>query len=348
MTDRAGVDAAAGDGRPAVIVAEGLTKRFGGNAAVDGFDVSVLEGEIFGLVGPDGSGKTTTIRLLTAIMLPTEGRATVLGLDTVHDAEAIKPDIGYMAQRFNLYRDLTVVENLTFLADVFDVTGDDREDRIDEALRFAGLEEFRERRAAHLSGGMQKKLALAATLVHRPRVLFLDEPTTGVDPVSRREFWEILTDLHLQGITIIVSTPYMDEAERCSRVGLMYRGRTIVCGTPRSIRELLGGEMLEILCSDLRSARSVLEAQGNVREVQTYGDRLHVFVHDADAQRDSVSATLTEAGIEVRNVRTALPRMEEAFISLIRHEQEAESDDGAAPADAEQAGEQVLEEADRD
>jgi ABC-2 type transport system ATP-binding protein len=323
--------AVSGDERPPVVVAEGLTKRFGDNVAVDSFDVSVREGEIFGLVGPDGSGKTTTIRLLTAIMLPTAGRASVLGRDTVREAEAIKPDIGYMAQRFNLYRDLTVIENLTFLADVFDVSGPDREQRIDQAVAFAGLTEFRQRRAAHLSGGMQKKLALAATLVHRPRVLFLDEPTTGVDPVSRREFWEILTDLHLQGITIVVSTPYMDEAERCSRVGLMYRGSTIVCGSPRSIREMLSGEMLEILTNDLRAARSVVVDRDDVREVQTYGDRLHVFVDDADTQRDTIAGALSEAGLEVRSVRTTLPRMEEAFISLIRHQEELEAADAPLP-----------------
>ncbi|MFN2252097.1 MAG: ATP-binding cassette domain-containing protein [Anaerolineae bacterium] len=305
------------------VEADALTKAFGDVVAVDGFDLRVRRGEIFGLVGPDGAGKTTTIRLLTAIMLPTSGSAAVLGRDTVAEAEAIKPDIGYMAQRFNLYGDLTVEENLAFFADVFGVTGDERDERIDEALRFAGLEEFRTRRAANLSGGMQKKLALAATLVHQPQVLFLDEPTTGVDPVSRREFWEILTDLHLAGITIFVSTPYMDEAERCSRVGLMFRGNTIVTGTPRSIRELMGGEMLEIQSADLRAARSVLEACEVVREVQAYGDRLHAFVADAAADRPAVEKALADAGIEVTSVRETLPRMEEAFISLIRQQQEA-------------------------
>ncbi len=304
-----------------VITIENLTKLFDGIAAVDGLNLTVRRGETFGLVGPDGAGKTTTIRMLNAIMLPTSGRATVLGHDTVTEAEAIKFDIGYMAQRFNLYRDLTVWENLNFFADVFEVTGAERQQRISRLLEFARLTQFRDRRAEHLSGGMQKKLALACTLIHQPQILFLDEPTTGVDPVSRREFWEILTDLHLQGITIFVSTPYMDEAERCSRVGLLYRGRLIVCDTPERIRQMLEGELIEVRTTNLRRAREAVTPLDGVLEIQTYGDRLHVFVDDAGLRMPQVAGKLAAAGIAVEGIRTTRPRMEEAFISLIRKQQ---------------------------
>ena len=301
-----------------VIITEKLTKHFDGTVAVDGLDLTVERGEIFGLVGPDGAGKTTTLRMLTAIMVPTAGRATVLGYDTVTQAEAIKPHIGYMAQRFNLYRDLTVRENLEFFADVFAVTGPRREERLMRLLEFAGLTAFQERRAAHLSGGMQKKLALAATLIHEPQVLFLDEPTTGVDPVSRREFWEILTELHLQGITIVVSTPYMDEAERCSRVGLLYRGRLMVCDTPERIKALLPGDLIEVRTPHLNRARRIVAELEGVLEVQTHGDQLRLFVDDATRRLPQVVERLRAAGLEVAGARQAPPRMEEAFISLIR------------------------------
>ena len=248
--------------------------------AVDGLNLAVRRGEIFGLVGPDGSGKTTTIRMLCAIMDPTEGSARVAGFDTVAEPEQIKRRIGYMAQRFNLYGDLSVVENLDFFADVFQVRGRERRERKERLLRFARLTEFRTRRAAHLSGGMQKKLALACTLIHQPEIIFLDEPTTGVDPVSRREFWDILTELHLQGITIFVSTPYMDEAERCSRVALMYQGRIIVCDEPERIKGLVAGDLAELRPSDLRLAEEIVAGVAGVLEVQTYGDLLHVFVDD--------------------------------------------------------------------
>jgi ABC-2 type transport system ATP-binding protein len=281
----------------------------------------VVRGEIFGLVGPDGAGKTTTIRLLTAIMLPTGGQATVLGHDTVTEAELIKSDIGYMAQRFNLYRDLTVAENLNFFADVFEVTGPERRESISRLLEFARLTQFKDRRAQHLSGGMQKKLALACTLVHEPQILFLDEPTTGVDPVSRREFWEILTELHLQGITIFASTPYMDEAERCSRVGLMHHGRLIVCDSPERIRERLEGELIGLRATNLRYARELVTRMDGVLEVQTYGDRLHIFVDSASQRLSQIVDGLSEAGVTVDGVREMRPRLEEAFISLLREQQ---------------------------
>lgn len=303
-----------------VIETKNLTRAFKNVVAVDGLNLSVRRGEIFGLVGPDGAGKTTTIRLLVAIMDPTDGQARVFGYDTVRQPEPIKRRIGYMAQRFNLYRDLSVLENLNFFADVFEVRGKVRQERIERLLRFARLTEFHDRRAAHLSGGMQKKLALACTLIHTPEIIFLDEPTTGVDPVSRREFWDILTELHLQGVTLLVSTPYMDEAERCSRVGLMYQGRMIVCDTPERVKAMTEGELIALRPSDVRRARAVLAGLDGVLEMQTFGDQLRIFVRDADQVMAQARAALAAQDIEMLDVRRARPRMEEAFISLIRRQ----------------------------
>jgi ABC-2 type transport system ATP-binding protein len=305
-----------------VIVAENLSRHFKNVTAVDGLNLTIRRGEIFGLVGPDGAGKTTTIRMLCAIMDPSEGSARVAGYDTVSESEQIKRRIGYMAQRFNLYGDLSVVENLDFFADVFQVRGRERRERKERLLQFARLTEFRKRRAAHLSGGMQKKLALACTLVHQPEIIFLDEPTTGVDPVSRREFWDILTELHLQGITIFVSTPYMDEAERCSRVGLMYQGQIVVCDIPDQIKTLVAGELLELRPSDLRQAEEVIGEIEGVLEIQTYGDLLHVFVDDAAMRQDALQGALEAASVGIVSLRHTRPRMEEAFVSLVRKQME--------------------------
>ena len=304
-----------------IIETENLSKHFKKTTAVEGLNVKLRSGEIFGLVGPDVAGKTTTIRMLCAVMDPSSGRARVAGLDTVANAEQLKRHIGYMAQRFNLYGDLSAEENLDFFADIFRVPAKVRKERKERLLHFARLTEFRRRRAAHLSGGMQKKLALACTLIHQPEIIFLDEPTTGVDPVSRREFWDILTELHLQGITIFVSTPYMDEAERCSRVGLIYQGRIVVCDTPEQIKSLVRGDLLEIRPSDLRQAEKVVGSLAGVLEVQTYGDLLHAFVDSASLREATVKASLEQAGIAVVSVRSIRPRMEEAFISLVRRQE---------------------------
>jgi ABC-2 type transport system ATP-binding protein len=309
-----------------VIITNNLTRSFKNVTAVDGLDLTVRRGEIFGLVGPDGAGKTTTIRMLCAIMDPTGGSAQVAGFDTVAEPEQIKRRIGYMAQRFNLYGDLSVVENLDFFADVFQVRGQERRERQERLLKFARLTEFRQRRAAHLSGGMQKKLALACTLVHQPEIIFLDEPTTGVDPVSRREFWDILTELHLQGITIFASTPYMDEAERCSRVGLMYQGKIVVCDMPERIKELVAGELLELRPSDLRRAESVLSQLEGVLEIQSYGDLLHIFVDSIAMRQEALVDGLSAANVGVISLRQTRPRMEEAFISLVRRQMEETGD----------------------
>jgi ABC-2 type transport system ATP-binding protein len=306
------------------IETQDLTRKFRDLVAVDHLNLAVKKGEIFGLLGPDGAGKTTTIRMLCAIMNPTAGRASVAGFDTVKEPEQIKRRIGYMAQQFSLYGDLTVMENLVFFADIFEVGRRERAERIERLLRFARLTDFQDRRAAHLSGGMKKKLALACTLIHRPEIILLDEPTTGVDPVSRREFWEILTELHLEGVTLFVTTPYMDEAERCSRVALMFEGDLITCDTPARIKDLVEGELLELRPDRLRRAHDLVAGLPGVLEVQTYGDMLHVFVDDVARREAELRAALDEAGIAIQGLRQTRPRMEEAFISLIRKRLDAE------------------------
>lgn len=318
-----------------VIETKNLSKTFGDITAVDGLNLTVKKGEIFGMVGPDGAGKTTTIRMLAAIMTPTGGTAEVMGYDTMKTPEPIKRHIGYMAQQFNLYGDLSVQENLNFFADVFAVRGKIRRERIDRLLNFARLTEFTSRRAGKLSGGMKKKLALACSLIHEPELLYLDEPTTGVDPVSRREFWDILANLHIQGVTILVSTPYMDEAERCSRVGLMYSGKLIECDTPANLKAGVAGELLELKPVSqaisgiglMRRAQALVRPLDGVLEVQTFGDLLHIFVDDAQSRQTAIVDALTGATIEAHNLRQTHPRMEEAFISLVRRQEEKIKED---------------------
>ncbi|MFO7918611.1 MAG: ABC transporter ATP-binding protein [Anaerolineae bacterium] len=306
----------------AVIRTEDLTRTFDQVIGVNALSLRVHQGEIFGLVGPDGAGKTTTIRLLAAVMDPTEGEASVLGYDTVREAESIKRHIGYMAQRFNLYRDLSVWENLNFFADVFQMTGEARRGRLERLLQFARLSEFRHRRAEDLSGGMQKKLALACTLIHRPHIVFLDEPTTGVDPLSRREFWDILAELHVQGVTLFISTPYMDEAERCSRVGLMYRGEMITCDAPTQVKAMIQGELITLWPTQVRRAREILQGLPDILEVQIFGDQLRVFTGDVEGTIDQIHEALGAHDIGLQDVQRGEPRMEEAFISLIRQQME--------------------------
>lgn len=301
-----------------IIQAQGLTRLFKDHRAVDALDLSIQPGELFGLVGPDGAGKTTTLRLLAGLLQINEGEGTVAGFDLGKQAEAIKPLIGYMAQEFSLYAELTVVENLQFFSEIYDVDPAEVKGRAERLLSFAGLSDFKQRRAAHLSGGMKKKLALACTLIHQPKILLLDEPTTGVDPVSRREFWEILAELNLGGTTIVVSTPYMDEADRCARVGLIYAGRLVICDTPTAIREELPGELIEILPDDWRAARILLSSLPGVIQVQTYGESLHVIVDSADERLQQIEQAMAKEGLDYRSIRPAPARMEEAFISLIK------------------------------
>jgi len=306
---------------PPVIQTDNLSRSFHKNVALRQLSLDISRGETFGLVGPDGAGKTTTLRLLAAVMRPTSGRVRVAGFDTLRQAESIHAHAGYMPQRFSLYADLSVLENLNFYADIFGVGGDERKQRIAQLLAFAHLQPFVERRAGQLSGGMQKKLALACTLIHRPDVLLLDEPTTGVDPVSRREFWDILTELHLAGATIVVSTPYMDEAERCNRVGLLFKGELIECGAPAAIKAMLKGQVVELRAEPVSRAKETLSRQPEVIEVQVYGDLLHVVVDDANRRMPLLRSALESDGVRVDGLRAIRPRMEEAFISLIRRRQ---------------------------
>jgi ABC-2 type transport system ATP-binding protein len=240
-----------------IIETRDLTRRFGALTAVDRLNISVAQGEIFGLVGPDGAGKTTTLRMLCGLMNPTQGSARVAGRDVAHEARAVKDQIGYMAQRFGLYSDLSVEENMFFYADLFGVVGDERRELQARLMRMTRMEPFRKRQAGRLSGGMKQKLALMCTLLHRPRILFLDEPTCGVDPVSRRDFWTILYELLKDGITIFLTTAYLDEAERCNRVGLMHKGRLIRCDAPERLRAGTGTESLEAaFVQTIRSAEA--------------------------------------------------------------------------------------------
>jgi ABC-2 type transport system ATP-binding protein len=306
-----------GEGNP-IIQTQELRRDFKKIRAVDGLNLFIKAGELFGLVGPDGAGKSTTLRLLAGLLDISEGEATVLGHDLKTHPETIKPHIGYMAQQFSLYAELSVVENLRFFAELFDVSAKQLAERTGRLLDFAGLTEFKNRRADHLSGGMQKKLALACTLVHEPEILLLDEPTTGVDPVSRREFWNILTNLHIQGSTILVSTPYMDEADRCSRVGLMYEGKLVECDSPRNIRNRLEGDIIELQPEDWQEAREAVIRLKGVHEVQSYGESLHILVDNGKQRLHEIEKSLKKARIRYRNIRIAPARMEEAFISLIQ------------------------------
>ncbi len=294
----------------------GLGRRFGDRWAVRNLDLSVPEGEIFGLVGPDGAGKTTTLRLLTTILEPSEGEAWVDGLPVQAEPEAIKERIGYMSQRFGLYPDLTVQENIDFYADLYGVRAAERPARMERLLAFSNLTPFRRRLAGNLSGGMKQKLGLACALIHTPRVLFLDEPTNGVDPVSRRDFWRILYQLRADKVTIFVSTAYLDEAERCGRIGLLHEGRLLACDTPEGVKRLLQGTLLELRCDGIRQAGSLLRAAG-VGKVALFGDRLHILVADADKGRSAVEAALRSAGLACLDLRVTEPSLEDVFTSSL-------------------------------
>jgi ABC-2 type transport system ATP-binding protein len=293
---------------------QGLGKTFASVEALRSLDLNVREGEMFGLVGPDGAGKTTTIRMLCGILRPTSGRARVLGYDLETQGQEIKNHIGYLSQKFSLYGDLTVDENIEFFAEIHFV-GDFRKRR-DELLEFTRLAPFRKRLADKLSGGMRQKLALACTLIHTPRLIFLDEPTTGVDPVSRRDFWKILSSLLRSGITIVMTTPYMDEAERCSRVGLLSGGRLLAADTPQGVKSLMRGIVIEIVCPEIRRAFAVLKSLPGLREVQLFGDRLNVVVDEAEKETALIEAALLNAGIPVIQKRVLPPSLENVFISV--------------------------------
>jgi ABC-2 type transport system ATP-binding protein len=294
---------------------QSVTKKFGTITAVDRLSLVVRPGEMFALVGPDGAGKTTTIRMLCGITTPTEGELSVLGFDVRKQTDEVRKRIGYLSQKFSLYGDLTVDENIEFFAEIHGVR--DYDARRNELLEFTRLTPFRTRLAEKLSGGMKQKLALACTLIHTPEIIFLDEPTTGVDPVSRRDFWKVLSSLLKTGITILMTTPYLDEAERCNRVALMSEGRILMADTPQNIKKVMKGEIVEIVCSDIRKTFSILRQYPLVKEVQAFGDRLNILIERAERDVPAILEHLKGLHIEVSDWRPIQPSLENVFISLM-------------------------------
>lgn len=300
-----------------VVRARKLRKEFRKFVAVDSISFEVKRGELFGFVGPDGAGKTTTMRMLCGVMRPSAGALEIAGVDIIASPEIVKPRIGYMSQQSSLYGDLTVAENLAFFADIHKVPKPDRTEREAELLEFSRLKPFIHRLAQDLSGGMKQKLALMCALIHKPEILFLDEPTTGVDPVSRRDLWRILYLLLLRGTTLVVSTPYMDEAERCSRIALMNKGRIIECDTPENLKSKLSAELLEIVCRLQKEAREVLSKLDVVESVQILGEILRVQVQPVENVQAIVEETLRKREITVESVKTIPPNLEDVFVSKI-------------------------------
>ncbi len=282
--------------------------------AVDGVSLSIQQGEIFALVGPDGAGKTTMIRMMCGVIPPSEGTIHVTGLRVDTHLSEIKTRIGYLSQRFSLYGDLTVDENIDFFAEIHKVR--DYHSRKDELLDFMRLTPFRDRLAERLSGGMKQKLALASTLIHTPQIIFLDEPTTGVDPVSRRDFWKILSSVLRSGISIVMATPYLDEAERCSRIALVNEGKILICDTPERVKASFPMKVMEITCNDPRKAMGILKAKTGLRSIQIFGDRLHIVLDSAAEAGEAILEGLRSLGLSASG-HMIPPSLEDVFISRI-------------------------------
>ena len=297
-----------------VIKIVNLKKSYGSIMAVDGVSYEVNRGEMFGLVGPDGAGKTSTMRMLVGLLNPDAGNAEVLGYDLLTQKNLIKDGIGYLSQRFSLYGDLSIDENIEFFADIHGVKN--YKERRNELLEFTRLTPFRDRLADKLSGGMKQKLALACTLIHKPKIIFLDEPTTGVDPVSRRDFWKILSNLLKDGITIFMTTPYLDEAERCNRIALMDKGKIISCDTPKNVKDSMHMQVIEIVCSPIRAAYNIIKTSTEF-EVQMYGDRLNVSVFEYERDYAIIKKLFDENSIIETDKRLITPSLENVFIHLM-------------------------------
>lgn len=300
----------------------GVSKRYGSIAALSSVSFGVEHGEMFGLIGPDGAGKTTSIRALCGLLHIDAGAIRVLGKDPIAQHRAVTGTVGYLSQRFSLYGDLSIDENIAFFAEIHGVT--DYKARRERLLAMTQLTPFRARLADQLSGGMKQKLALACTLVHEPQVIVLDEPTTGVDPVSRREFWKLLSQFLAQGITILMSTPYLDEAERCSRIALLHEGRLLALDTPGALRSSLTGTLFEVIVADSRAALDALASSG-LDSVQVFGDRLHIWLHEDDegAARRQLDAAFTASQVTPASLRTIVPSLEDVFISRLATAQKA-------------------------
>lgn len=301
---------------PAIDIS-GLKKSYRNVEALRGIDLEVREGEIFGLVGPDGAGKTTLIRLLCGILTPSDGTATILGSDVRGDPEGVKRRIGYMSQRFSLYQDMTVAENMRFFEELYSVPPQERTERRRRLLEFSRLGPFSGRRAGKLSGGMKQKLGLSCALIHTPKVLFLDEPTTGVDPISRRELWGLLGDLWHGGMTIFVSTPYMDEAERCNRLAFIQEGRLIAVGTPDEIKADYPYEIAEVVTAGARELAASLRGSEAISALHLYGDRLHISLGDYDSGTAELAPLLEAHGIGLSDIRRIEPTLESVFLHRV-------------------------------
>ena len=331
-----------------VLEARDLRMSFDGAPAVDGVSLEVGAGQAYGLVGPDGAGKTTTMRLLVGVLRSGSGQVRILGQDLHRVGSSVLSNVGYLAQRFSLYQELTVVENLAFFGTVRGVKGAALTARSTELLHFVGLNGFELRRAGALSGGMKQKLGLACALIHRPRLLLLDEPTTGVDPVTRQDFWQLIIRLLADGVAVVVSTPYMDEAARCSRLGFMHHGRVLMQGSPRELTRLLVGRVLMLICGQKAAARQVCQAVPDVEDVAAFGDRLHLRLRAGavtagpDGVVERLCAALVAAGVHVDDLRLIQPSLEDVFIAL---EEGVALETGVLPADVASASAPAAEEA---
>jgi ABC-2 type transport system ATP-binding protein len=301
----------------AAITADGLTRRFRDLTAVDSLRFDVAPGELFGLVGPDGAGKTTTLRMLAGVLRPSAGDARVGGVSVARDPEGVKHRIAYMSQRFGLYADLTVRENIDFYADLYRVPPADRPARLARLYQFSNLGPFEHRLAGKLSGGMKQKLSLCCALIHQPEILLLDEPTFGVDPISRRDLWFILHEMVAQGVTVFVSTAYMDEAERCDHVALLDRGRVVALDRPAALQRTLAGRIVALRVPDVRAALELLEGTPGVRRAILFGDTIHVTLAAADRGWTTVRAALAARGIDAGELREVTPSLEDVFMDRI-------------------------------
>ena len=312
------------------VVVKDLERRFGGFMAVNRVSFEIKKGEIFGFLGPNGAGKSTTIRILCGILAPSGGTGTVAGFNILKEAEKIKTHIGYMSQKFSLYEDLTVEENINFYSGIYNIPEKKKEERKEWVLRMAGLMDHRDSRTALLSGGWKQRLALGCAVLHEPPIIFLDEPTSGVDPISRRRFWDLIYDLAGKGVTVFVTTHYMDEAEYCDRIGLIYRGELIALGTPEMLKtQWMQEDVLECLSERPQEAMEVLEKISTVREAALFGKGIHVVVENADKAVEIIQSTLVEKGFKVFRIGKIIPSLEDVFVSLI------EARDGAEQPQAE-------------
>ena len=300
------------------VVTKGLTKRFGKIVAVDHVDLTIRRGEVYGFLGPNGAGKSTTIRMLCGLLDPTEGTGYVLGHDITTEPERIKEKIGYMSQRFSLYEDLTVRENLDFYSSIYSVPKEIKQTRIEQMIQMADLSGREGELAAHLSGGWKQRLALGCSIIHKPQLLFLDEPTAGVDPVSRRNFWDLIYRLSEEGITIVATTHYMDEAEHCDSLGFIYQGRITAQGSREEIKaNALKGGVLEIDCQPMREATQLLEQLPGVAEVVRFGNTVHLVIEAGGPTPAEVEARLTSEGLKVNRAEVTTPSIEDIFVSFV-------------------------------